>query len=304
MTRKALGKGLRSLIPEAPARVPQARPEVAAQVAGTGVPPLLIDIDRIRANRKQPRQRFDEEGLEALARSLKSEGLLQPVLVRPLADGRFELVAGERRWRAAQRAGLLKIPAVVREVPDDRLMEIALIENLQRENLNPIEEAQAYRTLIETLGLKQQEVADRMGRQRATVANTLRLLSLAAPVQERVRKGELSMGQGRSIAAMPNPREQERIADRAVREGLSVRQVESLVAGALKTTGDRKARSVPRRDPNVVAAEETLQRVLSTRVRVVEGRKGGRIELHFYSREELQRIYQLLLEVARRKGGA
>jgi ParB family chromosome partitioning protein len=183
-------------------------------------------------------------------------------------------------------------------------MEIALIENLQRENLNPMEEAQAYRTLIETLGLKQQEVADRMGKQRATVANTLRLLSLAAPVQERVRKGELSMGQGRSIAAMADPREQERIAERAVREGLSVRQVEALVAAALKATGDRKVRSVARRDPNVVAAEETLQRALGTRVRVIEGSKGGRIELHFYSREELQRIYQLLLEVARRKGGA
>jgi ParB family chromosome partitioning protein len=261
-------------------------------------------VDRIRANRKQPRQRFDEEGLEALARSLKSEGVLQPVLVRPLPDGRFEIVAGERRWRAAQRAGLLRIPAVVREVPDERLLEIALIENLQRENLNPIEEAEAYRTLSDNLGLKQQDIADRVGKQRATVANTLRLLTLSAPVQERLKRGELSMGQGRALAALSNPREQERIADRTVRMGLSVRQVESMVAAALRTGAERKVRSAPRRDPNVVAAEEGLQRALGTRVRIVEGRKGGRIELHFFSPEEMQRVYQLVLEAARRKGGA
>jgi ParB family chromosome partitioning protein len=304
MTRKALGKGLRSLIPEAPVRVP------AAPGAGTAERPSaaggvqLIDIDRIRANRKQPRQRFDEEGLDALARSLKAEGVLQPVLVRPLADGRFEIVAGERRWRAAQRAGLLRIPAVVREVPDDRLLEIALIENLQREDLNPIEEAHAYQTLLETLGLKQQEIADRVGKQRATVANTLRLLSLSAPVQERLRKGELTMGQGRALAAFSDQREQERIAEKVVRLGLSVRQVEALVSQALDGGADRKERSVPRRDPNVVAAEENLQRAIGTRVRIIEGRKVGRIELHFYSPEEMQRVYQLVLEVARRKGGS
>jgi len=295
MTRKALGKGLRSLIPEAPVRVP-------VPVAAQGV--QLIDVDRIRANRKQPRQRFDEEALEALSRSLKSEGVLQPVLVRPLPDGRFEMVAGERRWRAAQRAGLLKIPAVVREVPDERLMEIALIENLQREDLNPIEEAQAYRTLLETLGLKQQDIADRVGKQRATVANTLRLLSLSSPVQERLRKGELTMGQGRALAALSDQRDQEQIAEKAIRLGLSVRQVEALVSQALKGGAERKERSVARRDPNVVAAEETLQRAIGTRVRIIEGRKGGRIELHFYSPEEMQRVYQLVLEVARRKGGS
>jgi ParB family chromosome partitioning protein len=297
MTRKALGKGLRSLIPEAPARVPQAP-------AGGSEPIRTIDIDQIRGNRKQPRQRFDEEGLETLARSLKAEGVLQPVLVRPLPDGRFELVAGERRWRAAQRAGLLKIPAVVREVPDERLLEIALIENLQRENLNPIEEAQAYRTLIENVGMKQQDVAECVGKQRASVANALRLLSLSPQVQDRLRAGELNMGQGRALASLPDPREQERLADRAVRQGLSVRQVESIVAAFLQGGTDRKARSAPRRDPNVVAAEESLQRAIGSRVRIVEGRKGGRIELHFFSHEEMQRVYHLVLDVARRKGGA
>jgi ParB family transcriptional regulator, chromosome partitioning protein len=297
MTRRALGKGLRSLIPETPARVPV--PQAAA-----AEPVRNIDIDQIRGNRRQPRQRFDEDALEALARSLKAEGVLQPVLVRPLPDGRFELVAGERRWRAAQRAGLLKIPAVIRDVPDDRLLEVALIENLQRENLNPIEEAQAYRALIENVGMKQQDVADHVGKQRASVANALRLLSLSAPVQERLKSGELNMGQGRALASLPDLHEQERLAERAVREGLSVRQLESLVAGNLEGAKDRKAKSLPRRDPNVVAAEENLQRAMGGRVRIVEGRKGGRIELHFYNREEMQRVYQLVLEVARRKGGA
>ncbi len=303
-TRKALGKGLRSLIPEAPARVPRTPSTEPAPRPGPAEPIQLIDIDRIRANRKQPRQRFDEEALEALARSLKSEGVLQPVLVRPLPDGRFELVAGERRWRAAQRAGVMKLPAVVREVPDDKLLEIALIENLQRENLNPIEEAQAYQTLLDTLGLKQQEIADRVGKQRATVANTLRLLSLSGPVQERIKKGEISMGQGRALATLSDAREQERLADKAVQAGLSVRQVEHLVAAMLKGGAGRKERSAPRRDPNIVAAEETLQRAVGTRVRIFEGRKGGRIELHFYSSEEMQRVYHLVLEAARRKGGA
>ncbi len=303
-TRKALGKGLRSLIPEAPARVPRGPVSETAPLPGAGEPIQLVDIDRIRANRRQPRQRFDDASLDALARSLKSEGVLQPVLVRPLSEGRFELVAGERRWRAAQRAGVMKLPAVVREVPDERLLEIALIENLQRENLNPIEEAQAYRTLLDTLGLKQQEIADRVGKQRATVANTLRLLSLSGPVQERIKKREISMGQGRALASLSDLREQERIAEKTVHAGLSVRQVEQLVAAALKGGSERKERSAPRRDPNLLAAEETLQRALGTRVRIFEGKKGGRIELHFYGSEEMQRVYQLVLDVARRKGGA
>ncbi len=303
-TRKALGKGLRSLIPEAPARAPKATGADATERPGGGEQIQLIDVDRIRANRRQPRQRFDEESLEALASSLKSEGVLQPVLVRPLPDGRFELVAGERRWRAAQRAGVMKLPAVIREVPDERLLEIALIENLQRENLNPIEEAQAYQILLDSLGLKQQQIADRVGKQRSTIANTLRLLSLSGPVQERVKKGEISMGQGRALASLSDPREQERIADKTVHAGLSVRQVEQLVAAVIRGGAERKERSAPRRDPNIVAAEETLQRAIGTRVRIFEGSKGGRIELHFYSPEEMQRIYQLVLEVARRRAGA
>jgi ParB family chromosome partitioning protein len=227
--------------------------------------------------------------------------LLQPIVVRPAEGDRFELIAGERRWRAAQRAGLHRIPAVVREVPDDAVLELALVENLEREDLNPMEEASAYRTLTEALGLTQQQVAERVGRQRATIANTLRLLTLPKSVQDRVRRNELSGGQARAIASLAVASEQERLAEKAVREGLSVRQLERLVSAASAEAPKGKPRSAARRDPNVVAAEQNLQRALGTRVRIFEGAKGGRIELQFFNREDLQRVYQALLDVARRK---
>ncbi len=307
MKRKALGTGLSSLIPQAPVRTPS---PVAAPIAAPPVvaaPPGLaetrVDIDRIRPNPRQPRRDFDEVALEELARSLKADGLLQPVIVRPADDGRFELVAGERRWRAAQRAGLLKIPAIVRDVPDERLLELALIENLQREELNAIEEAQAYRVLIEDLKLTQQEVADRVGKQRSTVANALRLLQLAPKVQAMVRDRSLSMGHARAIASLASAGEQLAIAERAVKQGLSVRQVETLVARAAQSKSATSAGTdaMPR-DPNVDAAEEKLQRALGTKVRIHQGAKGGRIEVFAFSQEELERVYELLLSAGRRKG--
>ncbi len=307
MKRKALGKGLSSLIPQAPVRTPS---PVAAPIA---VPPVVaappglaetrVDIDRIRPNPRQPRRDFDEVALEELARSLKADGLLQPVIVRPADDGRFELVAGERRWRAAQRAGLLKIPAIVRDVPDERLLELALIENLQREELNAIEEAQAYRVLIEDLKLTQQEVADRVGKQRSTVANALRLLQLAPKVQAMVRDRSLSMGHARAIASLASAGEQLAIAERTVKQGLSVRQVETLVARAAQSKSATSAGAdATARDPNVDAAEEKLQRALGTKVRIHQGAKGGRIEVFAFSQEELERVYELLLSAGRRKG--
>jgi ParB family chromosome partitioning protein len=260
----------------------------------------MIDLDLIGPNRRQPRQRFDAESLDELANSLKEKGLIQPVVVRPAGDGKFELVVGERRWRAAQRAGLLKIPAIVREIPEERLLEVALVENIQREELNPIDEAQAYRTLINDIGLTQQEVAQRVGKQRPTIANMLRLLALPTPVQEMVRTGALSMGHARAITTLESPARQEEVAARVTREDLSVRQTERLVAWFAARTPPAKQRPAPRRDPNVVAAEEALQRALGSRVRIVQGRKGGRIELYFYSPEELDRIYDLVLEASRK----
>ncbi len=219
------------------------------------------------------------------------------MVVRPLPDGRYELVAGERRWRAAQRAGLLKLPAVVRDVEEHLLLEHALVENLQRQDLNPIEEARAYRTLVEEHGLTQQEIADRVGKQRATVANLLRLLSLAPAVQELVRTGELSMGHARALLAVADPALQEQLARRAVREALSVRQVEHLAS----RTGHARAPRPRLQDPNVAAAENSLQTALGTRVRIVRSGEGGWIEIRFHGGEELERLYAILMRGAGRR---
>lgn len=261
-----------------------------------------IDIDRIVPNRRQPREQFDDASLASLAQSLKSQGVLQPVLLRPLPDGRYGLVAGERRWRAAQQAGLLKIPAVIREIPDDRLLEFALIENLQREELNPIEEARAYRTLLDELGLTQQQVAERVGKQRTTVANTVRLLGLPEPVQKLVKSNALSMGHARAILGVPMATDQTALAERTVRDGLSVRAVESHVARLLRsrTAMGATVGAAARRDPNVAAAEETLQRALGTKVRIFQGKSGGgRLEIHFFSGDELTRVYDQVLAAAK-----
>jgi ParB family chromosome partitioning protein len=298
MKRKALGKGLSSLIPEAPRRRP-AQETSPARPATDGL--QQIDIDKIWPNRAQPREQFDPESLDELARSMKAQGVLQPVIVRPADAGTFELIAGERRWRAAQIAGLLKIPAVVRDVADDRILELALIENLQREELNAIEEANAYQTLIDDLGLSQQEAADRVGKQRATVANALRLLHLPTEVQALVQEGRLAAGHAKALAAMSDSKAQIALAQRVADEGLSVRAVELLVRRLDKTRPTR-TRTTERRDPNVVAAEEALQSALGTRVRIAQGRKGsGRLELHFYSSDELDRLYDLVLKAAKAK---
>lgn len=309
-----MGRGLRSLIPETPPPRPADSATRRGSEPAKGTPEApdparvafpQIDIDRIVPNRRQPREQFDEAAIEALARSLKADGMLQPILVRPLADGKFGLVAGERRWRAAQRAGLLKVPAVVREIPDDRLLEFALIENLQREELNPIEEARAYRTLVDEIGLTQAQVAERIGKQRASVANTMRLLGLPEPVQKLLRSGALSMGHARALLGLGMATDQTALAERTVRDGLSVRDVEAEVArlGRTRTAmGETTVRTPSRRDPNVVAAEESLQRALATKVRIQQNKAGkGRVEIHFFSGEELNRVFDLLLRTAKGK---
>jgi ParB family chromosome partitioning protein len=301
MKRRALGKGLRSLIPEAPQRAPVPIPEGDPRQAAAARVLELIDIDLIVPNRRQPRRDFDEATLQELADSLQSKGVIQPIVVRPDDDGKFELVVGERRWRAAQRAGLLKIPAIVRDVAEEHLLEIALIENVQREDLNPIDEALAYRTLIHDLGLTQQEVAKRVGKQRATVTNTLRLLSLSEPVQEMVRSGEITMGHAKALVALEGTENQEEAAKRIAKDGMSVRQAERVVEWFTSQKPPEKKAPAPRRDPNLVAAEENLRKALGTKVRIIQGRKGGgRIELHFVSQEEMSRVYDLVLHSAKR----
>jgi ParB family chromosome partitioning protein len=293
MKRKALGRGLSSLIPQAP-------PPVAQPIAGNVSDPSglrAIDIDRIVPNPEQPRQDFDAESLEGLAASLKADGLLQPVVVRPRSDGLFELIAGERRWRAAQMAGLLKVPALVREVAESRRLELALIENLQRSDLNAVEEALAYQALMDDLGLSQEEVAARVGKKRATVANSLRILNLPSDVQSHVRSGAVTQGHAKALAALTNRSTQIELAKRIVTEGLSVRAVESMVQRIAK--GAIVPKSRPPLDPNVAAAQESLQRSLGTKVRIAMSRgKSGRIEIHFYSDAELDRLYQILARSA------
>jgi len=260
---------------------------------------LQLDLDRIQPNRAQPRRGFAQESLEALASSIKREGLLQPVIVRSMGDGQYQLIAGERRWRAAQIAGVLKIPALVREVEDQRVLELALIENLQREDLTPIESASAFRTLIDDLGLTQQEVAQRVGKQRATISNMLRLLDLPPSVKDKIQSGAVTTGHAKALASMSNTEMQVRIADRIAREGLSVREVEALVKRMVDQPGLKSERKPEPRDPNITAAEENLQRELGTKVTIVQGKKGGRIELHFFGVEEMERVYQLILTAAK-----
>lgn len=297
MKRKALGKGLSSLIPEVPPRVSTPRQQ---QQAAEGL--KQIDIDRISPNSAQPRQIFDETALNDLAASLQNQGFLQPVVVRPRPDGSFELIAGERRWRASQIAGFMKIPALIRDVADEQMLEYALIENLQREDLNPIEAASAFQALINDLNLSQEEVAQRVGKGRATVANALRLLNLPKPVQQFVKTGQISAGHAKALASLTESAVQITLAKKIAGSDLSVRQVEAMVARARKSRkGTAATAGTPEQDPNVQAASDVLQSALGTRVKIVSGKKGGRIELHFFSSEELERVYQLILNATNTK---
>jgi len=282
--RPALGKGLSALIPDAP------EPRMS---------PLEVDIDRLAPNEFQPRGRADQTRLEELARSIKSNGMIQPVIVRKLGD-RFQIIAGERRWRAAQIAGLLRVPVVVRDVAagqERSLLETALIENIQRENLNPIEEALAYRRLGDQFQLKQEDIAAAVGKDRATVANILRLLKLPEEVRAEVASGRLSMGHARALLALPTEADQRSTARDVIARDLSVRETESLVSKVARAT---RAASAPPKpvDVHTRAAEERLRLALGTRVRIVRHGTQGRIEIDFGSEEELIRIYDQLTEKA------
>ncbi len=276
MKKKALGRGLGALIPE---------------VGRSESSDNEIDIDRIVPNPDQPRFKLDEQRLEELANSIRENGLLQPILVRPFANG-FQLIAGERRLAAAQRAGLLKIPAIVREVPDDQLLELALVENIQREPLNPIEEAQAYQHLMEATDATQEEIAKRLGKDRSTIANSLRLLKLPAAVKLLVAGGKLSPGHARALlASNANPAEMSNIAAAMVEKGWSVRDAEKW---AKQKTRTPRVPAMP--DPDEAAATDRLRLALGAKVEIF-ARAGGRgeIRIHYYSSEELERLYEMLV---------
>lgn len=264
--------------------------------------PLEIGIDLLEPNDYQPRAGFEDARLEELAESIRASGVIQPIVVRPRGNGRYQIIAGERRWRAAQRAGLHSVPVVVRDVADDdrrRRLEMALIENLQREDLNPIEEARAYRRLAEEFGLRHEEIAARVGKDRSSVANTLRLLRLPDEVQAEVAAGRLSMGHARAIVSLAGEAEQRRVAREVLARGLSVRETEGIVkkiaAPAASSAG--APREAPKKDVHTRAAEEQLRLALGTRVEIKRrGARGGTVEIAFSSEDELQRIYEYLVE--------
>jgi ParB family chromosome partitioning protein len=285
--RSGLGKGLQALIPT----------EVAAELGS-----LLqeLPIGRLRPNPRQPRDHFDEEALASLAASIKELGVLQPVLVRPVGD-EFELVAGERRWRAAKRAGLQTIPALVRDTTDDASLEQALVENLHREDLNPLEEAAAYQQLLEDFGLTHEELAARMGKSRAAITNTLRLFQLPAGIQRLVAEGQLTAGHARALLGTPDRAFQEALAKRAVSEGWSVRAVEEAVRARGGDVGDGTTPPTPSsgrrlRPPGLLELEELLAGFLDTRVSVAMGPKKGKVVVEFGDLEDLERIYRRMTE--------
>jgi ParB family transcriptional regulator, chromosome partitioning protein len=277
--KPALGRGLSALLP--------GKDDVPRGTVG----PQEAEIDRLSPSRFQPRREFAEASLAELAQSIREHGIVQPIVV-VRRDDRFEIVAGERRWRAARLAGLERVPVTVRDRSSDRdLLEAALVENVQREDLNVLEAAEAYARLREEFGLTQEKIAERIGKDRATVANILRLLKLSSNVRDKIRSGELSGGHAKALLGLAATDDQERLAEEIVRRALSVRQTEKRVA--TMAAGDRVVEE-RRRDPFTRDAEEKLARALQTRVRIVRKRRGGKIELAFGSEEELIGLFERL----------
>ncbi len=285
MARQTLGRGLSALLGDEKPQAPE-----------TGT--LEIDIDLIEPNPQQPRVRFTDEKLDELAASIRANGIVQPVVLRAVGD-RYQIVAGERRWRAAQRAELRRVPAVIRDIPDDKLLEIALVENIQRHELNAIEEANAYRKLIEQIGLTQEQVAERVGKERTLITTTMRLLKLPNDVQRHIVEGKLSFSHGRALLMTDDPSIQRVVANEAVDRGFSVRETEKTVKRLVKNPSQMDPKKPAPRvvDPNVKSAETKLMRKLSTNVKIVAGKKGttGKIEIEYYGTDDLDRIYQMLM---------
>jgi ParB family chromosome partitioning protein len=305
MPRNALGRGLGALIrePEPQASATPAPPQAPTATTGAAVSPARepvhagphqIDIDLIEPSPYQPRTRFREEALDELARSIQSSGIIQPLVVRPLGK-RFQLIAGERRWRAAQRAGLTKVSAIIREVPDELALEMTLVENIQREDLNAIEAARAFERLMDEFQLTQESVAERTGKDRATVANSIRLLKLEPTIQDWIEEGKLTAGHGRALLAVPDSQLRMRYAQRAARGGLTVRQIERL---ASRRSRGGNAPAEIHVDANVRAALEELQRHLGTKILLRQKTKvrPGQLVLEYYDDAQLMGIYDRLMK--------
>jgi ParB family chromosome partitioning protein len=307
--RRGLGRGLGALIPEAPrsADGDAARKPDPAQAAGSadyGTPVEVfgaqykeIEVAAIAPNPRQPRRSFDEEALDELAESIREVGLLQPVVVRSAGPGRYELIMGERRWRACQRAGLTEIGAIVKQTQDNDLLRDALIENLHRQQLDPLEEAAAYQQLLDDFGATHEELARKIGRSRPHISNTLRLLNLPPAVQKRVAAGVLSAGHARALLSLEDPEAQERLAGRIVAEGLSVRAVEEIVAVGSDESPSRRAARAGTRPPTAPGLRHLADRLsdlFETRVKVELGRRKGKIVVEFATIDDLERIVKAM----------
>jgi ParB family transcriptional regulator, chromosome partitioning protein len=290
--RKALGRGLDSLLPARPAATPITMP--ATQAAGGS---QEISVDIIDANPYQTRRRINEAALEELAVSIRTSGVVQPVVLRPAANGRFQLVAGERRWLASKRAGRTTIPAVVRQISNEQAMEITIIENLQREDLNPVEQARAFERLSSEFGLTQEQIASRTGKDRASIANFIRLLKLPEAVQNAMESGALSFGHGKVLLGLAGyPEHMERAAREITEKQLSVRQTEELVARLLNPQAGEQKQEKPVRvqDPNVRQAERSLEQALGVKVEIRDRKGKGKIILKYGSLEDFDRIVEAL----------
>ena len=287
--RPALGKGLSALIPDLPA-------------AGPARSPVELDVDWLEPSEFQPRLHMDDAALDELAKSIGANGIIQPVVVRKVGAEKYQIIAGERRWRAAQRAGLLKIPVVVKDTTGTtraQILEWALIENVQRENLNPIEEATAYQRLAQEFNLSQDDIAARVGKDRSSVANTIRLLRLPAEVRNDVASKALSMGHARALLALPAEADQRRIARDVIARGLSVRETESLVKRAVEP-GAKTAPAAPKpKDVHTRAAEEAMHRAIGAPVEIMRKGRGGQVVIKFSSEDDLQRLYDYLTNTER-----
>jgi len=288
--RRALGKGLGALLPTRTPQLQSSEPPPPTP----DEPTHSVPIDSIDPNPLQPRRVFQGERLAELAQSIRANGIIQPLVLRKTGD-RYQLVAGERRWRAAKLAGLDRVPVVVREIPDDRLLEITLVENIQREDLNPIETANAFSRLSTELSLSAEEIGQRTGKDRTTIANSLRLLQLPPDLQQLVSERRLSAGHARCLLSLPNADLQREVAEKSVAQGWSVRQMERTTQ---KMMEGREAKHVEEVaiDPNVKAAVEEMSRVLGTKVKIIEkAKQKGRIEIEYYSADDLDRIYGVIV---------
>lgn len=318
--KRGLGRGLGSLLggpasgtqqePSAndkPVVPAGATPQVAPKPTPAASAPVMtegkvwqVSIDKLKSGVYQPREVFAKEPLQELAQSIKANGILQPIIARRTPGGHFEIVAGERRWRAAQIAGLHEVPVIIKSFEDKEALELAIVENIQREDLDPIEEAKAYQRLMTDFHLTQQQVAEKVGKERASVANAVRLLALPETIREQVQRGEISVGHAKVLLALPDPKAQTALAKQCHREQLSVRKLEKLVAQALTPSEEQKGAPAPggskTMEQLVQAVSEELQRALGTKVGIDYNKGKGRITLAFYSDEELNRLVDRLKE--------